>query len=304
MLLTIPALLARLVSPPQHSARPAVGNERPLRSVATALRRRAVIVVLVALALPAAALSYALRAEQQYTATAKLLFRDPGFDEKLLGGRILAPSADPAREAATNIGLVSLDTVARAPRACGSVRTRGLTADAIRAKVTVAAEGQSNVVTVAAVDADPVFAARLANTIARQYIVFRRDADRSKIDEAIRLVRRQRSGLTRRGREAREGRALSEQVEQLRVLAALQTGNAELVQRALTPRSPSSPKPVRSALVALLLGLALGGGLALLRDRLDRRLRGREDAEALLGRPVARADSREWRAAPRRRRRR
>lgn len=262
------------------------GQEDPaLREFFTALRRRAAIVVIAIVALPAGALAYSLGAEKQYTATAKLLFRDPGFDQKTLGGgSALSPSADPAREAATNIGLVSLDTVA--DRAANVIKSRRLTANEIRDKVTVAGQGQSNVVTVQATDADPGFAVKLANTIARQYIVFRRDADRTKINQAVALVRSNLDELTPNQRTGREGRNLREQVEELRVLAALQTGNAELVQPAAAPRSPSSPKPVRNTILALLLGIVIGIGMALLLNRLDRRLRDRDAAEALLGRPV------------------
>jgi succinoglycan biosynthesis transport protein ExoP len=265
------------------SARP--GQEDPaLREFITALRRRAAIVVIAIVALPAGALAFSLGAEKQYTATAKLLFRDPGFDQKALGGTVLSPSADPAREAATNIGLVSLDTVAA--RAANVIKSRQLTASEVRDKVTVAGQGQSNVVTVRATDRSPAFAAKLANTIARQYIVFRRDADRAKINQAVGLVRRNLDALTPKQRNGNEGKSLRGQVDELRVLAALQTGNAELVQPAAAPRDPSSPKPVRNTILALLLGIVIGVGLALLLNRLDRRLRDRDAAEALLGRPV------------------
>ena len=242
------------------------------------------ILVIAIVALPAGALAYSLTAEKQYTATAKLLFRDPGFDQRLFGGQVLAPSVDPAREAATNVGLVSLDSVAE--RAADALSGRPLTPEELRDKVTIAAQGQSNVVAVDATDPSPAFAAQLANTVASQYIVFRRDADRRKISQAVSLVRRQLEGLTPEQRNGREGRSLSEQVEQLGVLAALQTGNAERVQRAEQPDSPSSPQVVRNVILALILGVMLGVGLALLRERFDRRLYDREHAEALLGRPV------------------
>jgi succinoglycan biosynthesis transport protein ExoP len=261
-------------------------EESPLRDVVAALRRRALIIVIAIVALPAGALAYSLNSEDQYTATAKLLFRDPGFDQKLLGGPVLAPSVDPAREAATNIGLVSLDTVSGRAAESSTIRARALSPAQIRDKVTVAAQGQSNVVAVSAVDGDPQFAAALANTISRQYILFRRDADRSKINQALRLVQRQLRALSPAQREATQGRSLRQQVDQLRVLAALQTGNAELVQKAEPPLTASSPKPVRNAILALILGLMIGIGLALLLDRLDRRLRDRDDAARLLGRPV------------------
>jgi capsular exopolysaccharide synthesis family protein len=259
-------------------------EESGLRGFLQMLWRRLPVVLAAAIIMPAAALVFSLSAEKQYTATAKLLFRDPGFDQKVFGSTVLAPSADPAREAATNVGLVSLDTISA--RAARTLRDQGLTPSQIRDKVDVSAEGQSNVVAVKATDHRPAFAARLANTVARQYIVFRRDADRSKINEAVALVRGQLAALAPAQRAGDEGKAIKAQVDQLKLLASLQTGNAELVQPARAPRGPSSPQPARNTILALVLGIAIGIGLAMLLDRLDRRLRHRSDAEAILERPV------------------
>src|SRR4051794_11092043 len=257
----IPAKKVTVSSQPAVPSGP--DDESAVQNLAASLRRRMAILVLAIIALPVGALAYSLTAEKQYTATAKLLFRDPGFDQRLFGGQVLAPSVDPAREAATNVGLVSLDTVAQ--RAAESLKDRRLTPEELKGKVTVAAQGQSNVVAVDATDPDPVFAALLANTVASQYIVFRREADRKKISQAVGLVRRQLENLTPERRNGREGRSLSRQVEQLGVLAALQTGNAERVQRAEVPDEPSSPQVVRNVILALLVGIVIGVGLALLR---------------------------------------
>jgi capsular exopolysaccharide synthesis family protein len=70
------------------------------------------------------------------------------------------------------------------------------------------------------------------------------------------------------------------------VLASLQTGNAELVQPAELPTSPSSPKPLRNGLIGALLGLLLGIGLAFLFERLNRSLQEPEDAGEAFDLPV------------------
>ena len=115
------------------------------------------------LLVPAVALAVSLAQEKQYTATASLLFRDPALDEKLFGSTFIQQSGDPAREAATNLRLVSLDVVAaRTARALGGRLDTGDVADA----VDVTAEGQSDVASVSATDPSPRFAARIANTFA------------------------------------------------------------------------------------------------------------------------------------------
>ena len=66
------------------------------------------------------AVGFSLATQEQYTASAKLLFRDPGLDQKLFGTTFLAPSRDPTREAATNVKLVSLDVVAERTARAGA----------------------------------------------------------------------------------------------------------------------------------------------------------------------------------------
>src|SRR4051812_37832488 len=78
------------------------------------LRRRRWLILICLVVMPAAALGLSLAQEKQYAASAKLLFRDPQFDQQLFGGNsnpTNAPAADPKRQAATNLDLVTLQTV-------------------------------------------------------------------------------------------------------------------------------------------------------------------------------------------------
>jgi capsular exopolysaccharide synthesis family protein len=63
-------------------------------------------------------------------------------------------------------------------------------------------------------------------------------------------------------------------------------GATDLVAPAYLPTSPSSPQPLRTGLLALLIGLGLGAGAALVRERLDDRTIGKRDMEAEIGAPV------------------
>ena len=254
-----------------------------LRTVITILRRRLPIVLICLIGVPAAAVALTLLQEKEYTAEASLLFRDPALDQKLFGSSFQQSPSDPAREAATNIKLISLDAVAaRTARAIA----RDLTPGEVSTKVEVAGESQSDVASIRAIDADPAFAARLANTFAEQYIRFRREADRSKVREAEELVNRQLDALTPAKRSGPRGRSIRERAEQLQVLGSLQTGNAELVQRAQVPESPSSPDTARNVVLGVIFGLLLGVGLAFLLEQLDRRVRDPREFEELLERPL------------------
>jgi succinoglycan biosynthesis transport protein ExoP len=247
-----------------------------------ALRRRWWLVPTCWVIVVATAAVFSFTAQKQYSASSGLLFRDPGFDQKLFGTTFLAPNKDPAREAATNVKLVSLDIVAERT----APAFPGLTAADVSSKIKAAAEGQSDVVSVTATDPDPVRARRLANEFAQQYIAFRRNSDRAKIRGAQALVQQRIATLTPGQRLNAEGRSLSERADQLQVLASLQTGNAELVQLAQTPTSPSSPRVKRNLFFAAVLGLLLGVAAALLLHRLDRRLREPDELEEAFGLPV------------------
>jgi succinoglycan biosynthesis transport protein ExoP len=236
------------------------------------------VILLCAVLTPAAAFAFSASQQKQYSASASLLFRDPGFDQKIFGTTALPPSTDPAREAATNVRLVSLEGVAKRT----AHKLRRLDGPEVQNKVAASAEGQSDVVSVTATDPNPRFAATLANTFAQQYIEFRRAADRSKIRDAQNLIRGQLATLP----PGDQGGKQRDLLQQLNVLGSLQTGNAELVQPADLPSSPSSPKTTRNTVIGLFLGLLLGVGLALMRERLDRRVRGSKELESLFDRPV------------------
>jgi uncharacterized protein involved in exopolysaccharide biosynthesis len=69
-----------------------------LPSLLAIVRRRLGLILLCALLVPASALAFSLIREKEYSAAASLLFRDPGFDQKLFGSTFLGGSEDAARE--------------------------------------------------------------------------------------------------------------------------------------------------------------------------------------------------------------
>ncbi len=79
---------------------------------------------------------------------------------------------------------------------------------------------------------------------------------------------------------------LKEQLAQMQVSGATDTGEVVLVTPAQAPVAPSSPRPVQDGLLGLAAGLALGLGAAFLRDSLDDRLSSKEAAEHAGGAPV------------------
>ena len=105
------------------------GGEPDTRRILAGLFRRAPLIVACMLLTAGTALVFSLLQTKQYTADASLLFRDPGFDQRLFGSS--APQApDPTREAATNIASfrsLRWRTVRRLALEAGSPETRSRT---------------------------------------------------------------------------------------------------------------------------------------------------------------------------------
>lgn len=246
------------------------------------LRRNYGLVLLSVVLLTGLAYGTASRQQKQYSASAVLLFRDPGYASILFNSNASSPASDPTQASATNLDLVSLHSVAaQTARALG-----GITAQQVESKLAIDPQGYASTVAIVATTHDPRFAARLATTYAEQFIAFRRTAARAQLISAQQVVNRQLESLPLAQRNGATGGTLRNRADELQVLAALQTGNAELVQPAPIPISPSAPKPARTAAIGLLLGLLLSAVVVLLRERLDRRLREVDEVQDLFARPV------------------
>lgn len=258
-------------------------RDRSLRDALGVLRRRIWVILGCIVLVAGASLVFSLTQTKQYSSTSSLLFRDPGFDQSLFGSQTFS-NTDPAREAATNLNLVSLEAVADLTAA--ELDALGVDGDDISSIVAVETEGASDVVSITATDPDPPFAADVANTFASSYVKFRRDADRKKINGAINLVQREYNSLSPDAKNSDEGETLQKQIGRLQALGALQTGNAEIVQTAEPATSPSIPKTGRNVAVGIFLGLLLGIGAALIIERLDRRLRDIPHLESVFDLPL------------------
>ena len=76
-------------------------------------------------------------------------------------------------------------------------------------------------------------------------------------------------------------------MSQLQLATAQSASAGQLVVPAVPDPVPVSPKPVQDAVIAIGVGLLLGIGLALLRENLDDRVRGKDQLEQLMpGTPV------------------
>lgn len=91
----------------------------------------------------------------------------------------------------------------------------------------------------------------------------------------------------------REAQALREQLKslldrynQINSAANVDAGTVDKIDAALVPGAPYAPNPIRNLGVALVLGIALAAGLAVLRETFDDRVRSLDDVEEKLGLPL------------------
>ena len=252
-------------------------------TLAKILRRRVKSIALLAVVAMAAALGFSLLQTREYTATAGILFRQQNLDQALLGTTALPPSTDPTRQASTNLALASLPAIAEQ---AGAALAPTLSRSEVQRKVTVSAASEAEVVDVAATDREPRRAAAVANAYATKVVQFQRSTGRDAVSTARAQLQDQLASLGPAGKHSAQAKALRAREQQLALLSSLQTGNAEVVQPALAPTSPSSPSTVRNAVLGLLVGLVLGVALALIREGFDRRVKDVESLEETFGAPV------------------
>jgi polysaccharide biosynthesis transport protein len=166
----------------------------------------------------------------------------------------------------------------------------------------------TEVLTISYRDPNPEEARRRANAFARAYLEFRRERLLREVTAGIERLRAEVQDLTVRlqhtieqiGSEADpvvrmqlRARAntlaaqiglLQQQIQDVEPDAGLLVG--QIILPASLPQSPVVPNYLMNVTLALFAGLALGIGLAFLRERLDERLRGADDLEAHTHAPV------------------
>ena len=246
------------------------------------VQRKWIIVGIVAVMLAVTLVYSYLLATPTYKATAGVLRQTTSFDQALFNTTFFNLT-DAQRDLQTGARLVKLDTVAgMVKKDLGSPRSTG----ALLGMTSVVPETSIDIINISAVSADPAEAAAVANSFARQFILYRQAADRATLAQARTQVEQELAGMTTADRESERGTVLTQKAEELQILETMQTGGFEVVQQAVAPGSPFSPRPKRNALFALLASLILGILMAFIVDQLDRRIKTEEALEREFGLPV------------------
>jgi polysaccharide biosynthesis transport protein len=258
---------------------PDSSDSKSLREYLGVLNARRRIVIGVTLIAVAFGLAYSLLTTPVYEATATIEFSDPAADLPIATPGAQGPvDFTPDKSAAADSRIVTRDdVVARVQRQLDN----GMTRDELKDEVNATVQPDSNLVAITASDEDDETAAAIANAFAEQTgNAAQNDARQEFAAKSRELQQALDKGIDDVTRAQYEAT-----MAKYDTLAAV-ADPVEVTRPATVPDSPASPKPVRDTILAAILGLLIGIGVAFLRNALDRRVKDSHQLQHDLGLPL------------------
>jgi polysaccharide biosynthesis transport protein len=258
-----------------------ITSGRPVDYLRVVLERKWLIVAVLIVAV-GLAMAYSLLQTPRYRATAAVLRESTALDQILFGTSIFELQ-DSQRQLQTGANLVKVTKVAQMVKEdTGSDRS----AAALLYMIGVSIDSQADILRISAVSPNAEEAATVANSFARQFIKYRREANESVLAAADNKVVAELENMSPEELASERGVTLTQKHEELGILKNMQTGGFEIIQDASVPTSSFSPRPVRNAGFGFVGGLLLGIIIAFLVEYADRRIKDEEALEREFGLPV------------------
>jgi succinoglycan biosynthesis transport protein ExoP len=256
-------------------------NTSFLRPLLNVLRVRRWTVLMVLIALPIAAATFSARQAPEYEASSQVLISRTNLSNVLTG------TQDPAAaEFDFNRVVQTQATLARTPRvaqrtliAAGQDRNQF---ESFLEQSSVTTSPNNDLLTFAVTNGSRGLAINLAREYARQFVEYKQAATTNRLLKLRADLQREYPKMDPGSAEAHQNRV---QLGRVKNLIALGDSSVAVVQ---TPRAAEriKPKPVRNVMLATVLAVFLGVGLAFLREALDTRVRTSAELEERLGLPL------------------
>jgi capsular exopolysaccharide synthesis family protein len=259
-----------------------------LRSFVSVLSRRRWVVLATVLVVPLAALGLSLLQEERYEASSDVLLQRGSVAATITGASDANAGVPVERIIGTRAELARLPDVAS--RALDAAGVAGATPEQLLGRSTVEPLGETDILSFAVRDGNPVQATRLATAYATEFTAYMRELDQAALSDARAQVQRRLRAVEalrpfRTPQLRQRFVALTRRARELETLQAIQTPSAVVVRPA-GPAAKVQPRPVRSAVLGLGFGVILAIGLALLWEALDSRVRSSDQIEARLDMPL------------------
>jgi tyrosine-protein kinase len=275
------------------------GDVVDLRAQSLLLRRRWRLIAFMTVIGLAAALLLAYTSTPQYVATSAVLV-DPLSAQASTNGVVV-----PSEEVSTQQSVLGSEPVAR--RVIQRLNLTGkISTQQLLKSVTVSLVGTTRVLQISVTRPNAKQAAKVANSFANQYLVYRQEraaqqaaAQQQASGKQVVALRKEYASVTRQLRTATGSAATSLQAQKQSLLIQLTQAAGQLaalnapgagavtagsvLNKATVPATPSSPRPVRLAVLGAFIGLLLGIGLAYVRDRFDDAVRDEDRLREVLG---------------------
>lgn len=234
-------------------------------------RRRKGVVLATTVLVPLAAVLFSLHQHPLYQASAEVFVSRNNLANTLTGTQDPSALGDPAHLMQTQANLAQVTVVRRRALDAVGLRQRSVTDFEKASEVTP--QTDADLIDFRVRDRSPTLAAQLATAYARQFTIYRRQLDTNALKRSEAELDRTLSDLRASGdQKSATYTSLTEKLQQLRTLEALQTSNTSVVEKGGTA-TKVQPRPVRNAILGLGLGILAGIGLAFLFEALDTRLR-------------------------------
>ena len=263
----------------QSSERRDVGEEEriELRRYLAAVRRNIGLIAAIVVVVTGAVVAISLQLPPTYQAQAKILVEEP---IAVLGS---GDAQSMERRLATTRQLL---TTRRILNAAGE--RLGVDGDFLAGSVEASIDTQANLIDVVGEAGTPGRAAAIANAVTEAFLADRSTLVRQRIAAARQTVQRQIEELSQR-QVPSDGpaiEALQERRAELGVAESAVGIDLQVAERAEPPGAPTSPRPLRNAVLALFASTFFGVLVALGRDQLTPRASGPRELSRVLELPL------------------